>query len=314
MTIAKNVRFIFSSYEKLRTKIIRFGQPRRADIIEIEFNKYEGSLTFVDRGGIQSRNAGTIHMFVEALKTIRPELKSFYVQVLTGDFPSDVSNRLTLAYSRRRTQSNVIAIPDFIFWSWPEVGVSDYKDIVSQMLEASKVPPPIDKLFWVGNTRMHPTRKQLLDMAAGRTDMLIEDTVWVPKQRVEEFASDSVMSTKNQNYYSLPEHCRFKYLIDMQGAGYSARLKILLFSGRPLFIQSRPWEEYFFDRLVPFEHYVPVAENLEDLDEKLEWARGHPVEASRIASAAQEFAKNNLTREAAIAYLRNILLREFGSH
>jgi hypothetical protein len=313
MSKSNKVGFIASISSKLRTKKMR-RVLLHSGSIEIEFNKSDGSITFVDRGGYQSRNVSTIHMFADALKTIRHELDSFRVQVFTGDSPPDDLKPLIFAYCARRNQSNVIPVPDFMFWSWPEIGVFDYKEIVSQMLVASKASPLIDKLFWAGNTRTHPTRKHLFDLAAGRTDMLVEDTVWMPRERSESFASDSAMSTKNRNYYSLPEHCRFKYLIDMQGVGYSARLKILLFSGRPLFIQSRQWEEYFFDRLVPFEHYVPVAENLEDLTERLEWARSHPVETNGIAAAAQEFAKKNLTREAAITYLRDVLLRKFGSH
>ena len=109
-------------------------------------------------------------------------------------------------------------------------------------------------------------------------------------------------------FVSLPEHCRYKYLIDIQGAGYSGRAKILLFSGRPLFLVDRRWHEYFYKDIKPFVHYIPVQEDLSDLIEKLDLADHHQKEAFRIAEEAQNYAINNLTREKAVEYLANVLV------
>jgi hypothetical protein len=84
-----------------------------------------------------------------------------------------------------------------------------------------------------------------------------------------------------------------------------------LFSRRVVFIQQRPWEEFFFEHLVPYEHYIPVSESLDDLTEKLDWAHTHQRECESIAASAQAFALQFLTRNAAIEYQRKILLDLF---
>jgi len=87
----------------------------------------------------------------------------------------------------------------------------------------------------------------------------------------------------------------------VEGRGYSARLKILLFSGRPVLLQERAWCEWWHFELVAFEHYIPVKEDLSDLLEMVSWARDHPEEADKIAKAAKLFADTKLTRAAALA-------------
>jgi spore maturation protein CgeB len=37
--------------------------------------------------------------------------------------------------------------------------------------------------------------------------------------------------------------------------------------------------------LVPFEHYIPLHPDLNDLEEKVQWAINHPEEAAKIAQA-----------------------------
>jgi hypothetical protein len=90
-------------------------------------------------------------------------------------------------------------------------------------------------------------------------------------------------------------------LLDIEGRGYSARLKLLLHSGRPVLIQERPWKEYFWSELVAWVHYIPVRRDLADLVERVLWAREHPREAAAVGRAGQVFARARLSRAAAIA-------------
>jgi hypothetical protein len=292
----------------IRDRLLR---QHKSNIV-LEYNRHRDSLTLRDFGSHQSRNAATLHLFIESIKTIRHDLDSFRVLVQTGDQPAEGLSEHHFSYSKRRGQSHITAIPDFIFWYWPEAGIHDYRVVVGDLLRASELPPVDNRLFWVGNSATHPTRQRLVEIGAPRKDMLIEDVRWVPGSQPAGRARDAEMKVETNNYFSLPEHCKFRYLIDLQGVGYSGRLKLLLFSKRVVFVQERPWEEFFYERLVPFEHYIPVSESLEDLDEKLDWARAHQPECDSIASAAQNFALKFLTRPAAVDYQRQLLLRRFG--
>ena len=51
------------------------------------------------------------------------------------------------------------------------------------------------------------------------------------------------------------------------------------------------FRQWYYDELVPFEHYVPVKADLSDLAEKVDWVRTHDAEAQKIAAAGQAFAR-----------------------
>jgi hypothetical protein len=257
----------------------------------------------------QSRQEATMHMLLEALKTIKYETrKDRKLTLYTSDRPPSEPARPVMSYSAVAGSRNVIAVPDFSFWDWPDVGIKDYAELTARMTAAGAHPPIDSRLFWIGNPATSPVREKLMEIAATDPRILATAISWVKKDRPERWASETLMGTQASNYVSLPDHCRYKYLIDIEGIGYSARLKLFLFSGRPVFLQDRPWREFFFDWMEPFRHYIPVERDLSDLSARLDWADAHPGECRQIAANAQDFAKHHLTREAAIAHLRQAIL------
>ena len=50
------------------------------------------------------------------------------------------------------------------------------------------------------------------------------------------------------------------------------------------------FRSWYYDRLEPWRHYVPVAADLSDLVERIEWCRGHTAECRAIAQAGQALA------------------------
>lgn len=55
--------------------------------------------------------------------------------------------------------------------------------------------------------------------------------------------------------------------------------------------------------LKPMTHYVPVKEDLSDLIAQLDWADANQEEATAIGRMGQTFAKERLTKAAALADL-----------
>ncbi len=51
------------------------------------------------------------------------------------------------------------------------------------------------------------------------------------------------------------------------------------------------YRQWYYDRLKPWEHYVPVSADLSDLMERIEWVRANDREASEIARRGQAFAR-----------------------
>jgi hypothetical protein len=82
----------------------------------------------------------------------------------------------------------------------------------------------------------------------------------------------------------------YRYNIDIDGNVNSfSGLYFKLLSGSPVLKveSSRGFRQWYYDRLAPFENYVPVKPDLSDLSEKTEWLRDHDDEARRIGEAGR---------------------------
>jgi len=89
------------------------------------------------------------------------------------------------------------------------------------------------------------------------------------------------------------EFLKFRYLVDVDGhhcAWRSLFLKLLSQSA-VMKIQS-PYCQWYFDRLLPWLHYVPVKTTLEDLPGLLEWALHHDNEMRSVAERGRELLRS----------------------
>ncbi len=118
-------------------------------------------------GGFQSRNEATSILIIQAIQAEKGRMSHpFDLDVYTTDQPPKTNWRVA-AYCRRSDQTNVLLVPDFIFWNWPEVGIVDYSSVSSSMIEAGRLPPIHSDLFWIGNPNTNPVRRTLLELSKG---------------------------------------------------------------------------------------------------------------------------------------------------
>ncbi len=85
-----------------------------------------------------------------------------------------------------------------------------------------------------------------------------------------------------------------KFAIDIDGYSntWSNLLVRMLYGCCVLKVESQfGFRQWYYDDLRPYEHYVPVAANMSDMAEKIEWVRAHDTEAKAIAARGQAFAR-----------------------
>ena len=104
---------------------------------------------------------------------------------------------------------------------------------------------------------------------------------------------------------------QYACIIDARGVGVSGRVPSLLLLGRPLLYIARPklWSWYtdpsYEEPLRDWEHIVPVAANLSNLEERARWVFDEPEEAAALAHRAAAYARRH--------FARDMLLRQLSS-
>ncbi|POW15540.1 hypothetical protein PSTT_02097 [Puccinia striiformis] len=129
----------------------------------------------------------------------------------------------------------------------------------------------------------------------------------------------------------LDESYQYKYLIDVDGNGWSGRFHRLM-STKSLVLKSTIFPEWYSDRIQPWVHYVPIKVDYSELSvirrlgDKLGAQgrvsnKGHDELAEKIASQGKRWAAEHWRRTDMAAYMfrlilewRRVMLRGTGEH
>jgi hypothetical protein len=92
----------------------------------------------------------------------------------------------------------------------------------------------------------------------------------------------------------IPQHIMggAKFLVEIDGNSNSWGFLAKLLMGCCVLKVDSPYEQWFYDRLQPWVHYVPVANDLSDLSDKVDWCLHNEETCREIAEAGQHFAES----------------------
>ncbi|KAJ7620973.1 glycosyl transferase family 90-domain-containing protein [Roridomyces roridus] len=114
--------------------------------------------------------------------------------------------------------------------------------------------------------------------------------------------------------HDLKKAGRYKYVLDVDGNGWSSRFKRLMNSGSVI-LKATGYPEWFTDRIAPWVHYVPIQNSYTDLLDVLVFFRGDPAGqgahdemAERIARQGREWSRQYWRREDLVAYNYRLFL------
>jgi len=103
------------------------------------------------------------------------------------------------------------------------------------------------------------------------------------------------------------EEGRYKFILDVDGNGWSGRFKRLITSNALIF-KATIYPEWYTSRIAPWVHYVPIKISYADLYDTVAFFRVHDELAKRIAKAGQDWSRMFWRREDMTAYLYRLLL------
>ena len=119
----------------------------------------------------------------------------------------------------------------------------------------------------------------------------------------------SVISNKfeTSNFMSLDEKIKFKYILNLDGHVSAFRLGHEFSLKSVLLLPKSKYYLWFSFLLKPYEHYIPIEENLDDLVNKIKWCITNDDKCYDIAMNGFNFYKKYLEKDGIYDYMQNIL-------
>ena len=125
-----------------------------------------------------------------------------------------------------------------------------------------------------------------------------------------EQTKEVLRSTGLVSFLNPKDQMQYKYLLDIDGVTFAYPAAYHKFLSNSLVMkQNSDNVMWFSSRLIPWEHFVPVHNDLRDVKEKVQWARENDGEAKKIADSGRQFALDHLMPEQILEYCYKTLVK-----
>lgn len=257
------------------------------------------TITFTDYGGWGERNESIISLCRLGYERIKCDIDAQHrIAIFTGDHapPKNPFEGYKVFSMSNFWEKADRCFPCFSFMGWKDSGIDSFDQVVNEIKKRRNTPPKARKLFWIGNIGTHGNRVLFWRLARSHRDIIeCQHMRWLGNGRGEP-------------YVSLPDHTNYSMLIDIEGSGYSGRLKFLAQMNRTLFVQDRPLWDWAGAQLQPNVHFIPVARNFSDILTKLDDIKYDQGGVDNMVARCTALATDNLTKEKAIQQVERLLL------
>ncbi|KAI5988946.1 glycosyltransferase family 90 protein [Pisolithus orientalis] len=161
---------------------------------------------------------------------------------------------------------------------------------------------PLDASSAVGEPlqlRMARVNPAWMDVAFSGKPLACEENAGTCKLMEEMFEFRRVQGRKEEG--------RYKFILDVDGNGWSGRFKRLVTSNA-LILKASVYPEWYTSRIAEWVHYVPIQVTYADLYDVVAFFRNHDEAAAKIAIAGKEWSQRFWRKEDMSAYLYRLLL------
>ena len=123
---------------------------------------------------------------------------------------------------------------------------------------------------------------------------------------------DAALTSGRDNAYMIPENqIQSKYLLSLDGISSTwPGLLWKLASNCLVLKQDSTHIQWYYDALHPYAHFVPVRQDLSDLQQRYHWIQTNSHEVKSIRYNAQKFIQENLMYEDMLHYMARVF-REY---
>ncbi len=115
-----------------------------------------------------------------------------------------------------------------------------------------------------------------------------------------------------KKFVDIKNQLKYKYLISIEGNDVATDLKWKLYSNSVIFMKKPTVVSWLMeDKLKPYIHYIPIAEDFSDLEEKYIWAIKNDDKCFEISQNAKYYIEQFLDEENEIKIQCEILKKYF---
>lgn len=304
-----------------RDELERFFDERATDLSLVKFTIENNQIFYEEKLPPHFKILmGRLIVIKDALQSICNKMKMpntiFLVSLLDGlshdneslveDVPIFVMSKLS------NSNKPLILFPDFDALRGHYRAISN-QDITRQIYSwSNKIP----KLIWRGSTAQCSLDGSHMSIHEDNMDQFSRITLCkLSKQYPEIIDAGFTMfyqggenipylQTLRSTWVPYEEQFNFKYYIQIDGntSAYT-HSGWKFFIGSLVFRPNSPWIQWYFGALKPLVHYVPVKKNLENLIDRINWAKKNDKKAEEIAKRGQEFARKEIVINKNLLYL-----------
>lgn len=112
---------------------------------------------------------------------------------------------------------------------------------------------------------------------------------------------------QKSNFMTLEEQNEYKYILNLDGHVSAFRLSNEFSLNSVVLIPKSKYYLWFSFLLKPYEHYVPVDENLDNLIEQIKWCKNNDDKCYEISKNGMEFYKKYLEKDGIYDYMQKVL-------
>jgi hypothetical protein len=221
------------------------------------------------------------------------------VEILINIGDNPYNNPYFLSFSST-TNTNINTIPNFSFYQWDVPKSDNFFDIKKNILNSIVTwENKEDKRMWSG-INCNIMRQKFNNFC--KNNILYEFNL------IESYE-------KNLKFYKLTDHTKYKYLLDIEGVGYSGRFPYLALTGSCVILlhntdPNRDFKLYYSDDFKENIHYLKVSYTVDDdiqiIHDKIQ-EKISLNDCKKIGLECQKLANTIFTLDNILLYLSNVL-------
>jgi hypothetical protein len=113
---------------------------------------------------------------------------------------------------------------------------------------------------------------------------------------------------KEDGWITEYEMISYKYILNIDGnASTWDATAWKMNSGSVIFKVDGPWIQWFYSEYLPYVHYIPIKDDMSDLQEKYMWCEEHPEECEKIVENSKKLFQKVYKMSNIIKYIQDIL-------